>query len=264
MEYRYEATTIAGFVQMLASNYLPHGYWFYVTGRVPAGKLAESIDQKILSKYGIELSRQQRARRKLQGLANLHYLRYQDFFVILATHGKHPFFEAEASSIRDIRKLPLHFRGYSLSVKPGGFLKKEQGEAMPTHDNRYRVRVLISREAYRNLSAYLLDLATHRSAETLRWEFWNQPYEPYAPIRKQLLMLLRMVNKKRSAMGYESLDPGCIRYKRRIVKPFENCSEIQQQPIAPHAEAAHQRPEPLSGFERRDRSNSAQASSSYR
>jgi hypothetical protein len=64
VEYRFEAKSVEGFVQMLASNYLPHGYWFYVTGRIPDGKSAESIDQKILAKYGLELSRQQRSRRK--------------------------------------------------------------------------------------------------------------------------------------------------------------------------------------------------------
>ena len=224
MEYRFEATSVEGFVQMLASNYLPHGYWFYVTGRIPEGKSAESIDQKILAKYGIELSRQQRSRRKLQGLANLQYLRFENFFVILATHGKHQFFEAEAATVKDIRKVPLQFRGYSISVKRGGFLKREVGEEEATADKRHRVRVIISREAFRNLAGHLLDLATHRSAETLRWEFWNQPFEPYAPIRKQLLKVLRAVNNKRQSTGYEKLPFDCIRYRRAIVKPFESCS----------------------------------------
>ena len=144
MEYRFEATSVEGFVQMLASNYLPHGYWFYVTGRIPEGKSANLIDEKILAKYGIELSRQQRSRRKLQGLANLHYLRFENFFVILATRGKHLFFEAEGASVKDIRKFPLQFRGYSISVKRGGFLKREEGEEEATADKRHRVRVIIS------------------------------------------------------------------------------------------------------------------------
>lgn len=221
MKYRHEVTSIAGFVQMVASNYLPHGYWFYVTGRVPEGKDPSRIDEKILSKYGIELSRQQRARRKQQGLANLHYIRFQDLFVILATHGQHPFFAAEAASVKDIRKFPLHFHGYFISVKRGGFLKKQEGEETASADGRYRSRVMIGREAFRNLAGGILDHATHRSVETLRWEFWNQPFEPYAPIRKQLLKVLQAVNAKRSAMGYEKLKPDCIRYSRNIVKPFE-------------------------------------------
>lgn len=38
MKYRCEATSLEGFVQQLASNILPHGYWHNVTGRVPDGK----------------------------------------------------------------------------------------------------------------------------------------------------------------------------------------------------------------------------------
>lgn len=224
MVYRFEATSVVGFVQMLASNYLAHGYFFYVTGRVPEGKNPEAIDRKILDKYGIELSAQQRSRRKALGNANLHYLRFQNLFVIVATHGKHLFFEHEANSLRDIRRVPLQFHGYSISVKRGGFLKKEeneQGEELVAKDHRHRVHVLIGKEAYRLLEAELLDLATHRSADKLKWMFWNQPYEPYAPVRRQLLRLLKAVNAKRDAMGFERLPYGCIRYRRQIVMPFE-------------------------------------------
>src|SRR5262245_5931275 len=111
MEYRCEATSVEGFVQMLASNYLPHGYFFYLSGQVPPGKDRRAIDEKLIARYGIDLSRQQRSRRKLAGLANLHYLRFESFFVILATHGKHHFFAAEANNIRDIRKHSLTFAG---------------------------------------------------------------------------------------------------------------------------------------------------------
>ena len=221
MQYRYETTSPEGFVQILASNYLPHGYWFYVTGRIPQGKEAGSVDQKILDKYNIELSRQQRSRRKQNGFANLHYVRFEDYFVIAATHGKHDFFAAEANSVKDIRKHPIHFRGYSMTVKRGGFLKKETDDEPATPDGRYRVRVSIGREALANLSGHLLELAAHRTADKLRWEFWNVPYEPYAPVRKQLLTLLRRVNQVRGAMGYEQLPTDVIRYRRNIVKPFE-------------------------------------------
>lgn len=220
MEYRHVTTSKEGFVQILASNYLPHGYWFYVTGQIPEGKDPSQIDEKLLAKYGIEMSRQQRSRRKQQGFANLHYVRHENFFVILATHGKHPFFAAEANSVRDIRRFPLHFAGYALTVRRGDFLKREKGEETASPDHRHRVRVTINREAYRNLRAQLLELATHRTAEKLRSMFWHVPFEPYAPIRKQLLQLLRLVNAKRGAMGFEKLTPDCIRYQRQIVKPF--------------------------------------------
>lgn len=63
MQYRCAATSVTGFIQIVASNsYPPHGYWFYVTGKVPAAKSPHLIDEKIVAKYGIALSRQQRAR----------------------------------------------------------------------------------------------------------------------------------------------------------------------------------------------------------
>ena len=63
-EYKYEAGSLVGFVQQLASNILPHGYWFYCMGVVPDDKCLDRVDRKLLSKYQIAISRQQRARRK--------------------------------------------------------------------------------------------------------------------------------------------------------------------------------------------------------
>jgi len=75
MSYRWEVQSREGMVQQLATNILPHGYWFYVTGVVPWHKNPVQVDQKLLWKYGAALSRQQRVRRKARGLANVHYLR---------------------------------------------------------------------------------------------------------------------------------------------------------------------------------------------
>ncbi len=83
MDYRCEATSLVGAVQQLASNILPHGFWFYTTGRVPDGKDPRAVDAKLIDKYGVNLSRQQRARRKLAGAANLHYLRYGQQWVLV-------------------------------------------------------------------------------------------------------------------------------------------------------------------------------------
>lgn len=221
MTYRCEAQSTIGFVQQLASNYLPHGYWFYVTGYVPNGKDPAALDSKLIGKYGIDLSRQARCRRKLSGRANLHYLRCGRFFILLATHGQHGFFASEAGSLRDARQSPIQFAGYSLSVRPGGFLRKDEGMEHATPDGKLRVRVQIAREQYSDLKAYFLDIATRRSTERLTAEFYNVPFEPYAPVRKQLLNLLRLVNEARQMAGLEKLPPTVLRYRREIVKPFE-------------------------------------------
>src|SRR5437868_5921856 len=97
--YRCEAGSLAGFIQQLTSRYVASGYVFYVVGRVPAGKDPRRVDAKLIARYGVDCSKFTRARRKRAGRANVHYLRYRDVFVLLATHGEHPFFEGEAGQI---------------------------------------------------------------------------------------------------------------------------------------------------------------------
>jgi hypothetical protein len=219
--YQCDTCCVEGFVQQLACNYLPHGYWFYVSGVVPEGKDAGLVDQKLIGKYGIAISRQARARRKQAGLANLHYLRFERYWVLLATHGAHEFFEHEHANLRDARRIPIQFKGYSISVKKGGFLRKDDAAEPPVSDGKYRVRVQIGRERYRELRAYFVEMATRRSVESLGRELYTVPFEPYAPVRQQMLNVLRLVNRARKQAGFEPVPPDVLRYRRQIVKPFQ-------------------------------------------
>lgn len=201
--YRCEATSVEGFVQQLAVSYLANGYWFYVVGQVPDGKDPRNVDEKLVTRYQIDLSKWARARRKRAGLANLQYLRFGRLFVLLATHGTHAFFEEEASAIRDARKTPIRFRGYAISYSNG------------------HPHVRIEQEEYKRLKAYFLELALHRSAERLGSELARLPFEPYAPIRGQLLAVLRAVNRERKRAGFEPVPKSCFRFVRRVCRPFE-------------------------------------------
>ena len=111
MQYRCEATSVEGFVQQVAVQYLRHGYWFYVAGSVPAGKDPRSVDCKLIAKYGITASSKERTRRKRAGLANLHYIRHDRFFLLMGTHGRHRFFDDEAGQIHDARHRPIKYGG---------------------------------------------------------------------------------------------------------------------------------------------------------
>ena len=209
--YRHQATSIEGFVQQTVL-YLANGYWFFVRGRIPAGKSPEAVDEKLISKYGVNVSKWARARRKRQGVANVHYLRFESDWLLIATHGRHAFFEEEAKSVRDARRTPIRFAGYALSYRRGA-------------DGKHHAHVRIDREYYNDLKAYFLDMAPHRSAERLVREFWNVPFEPYAPVRRQYLNILRAVNRARKEAGFARLPMSVIPYKRRIVKPFECLEE---------------------------------------
>src|SRR5208337_4535619 len=90
--YHCEATTVEGFIQQLAVCYVGRGYWFYVTGFIPPDKDPRAVDEKLIGRYDIDISKWSRARRKQTGQASVQYLRFRQFFVLLATLGKHRFF----------------------------------------------------------------------------------------------------------------------------------------------------------------------------
>ncbi|MBE7457165.1 MAG: hypothetical protein HS102_11110 [Planctomycetia bacterium] len=204
--YQYEAETEAGFIQQLAVSYLGHRYCFYVTGEIPATKDPATIDAKLIARYGIGISRWARARRKKAGLANMHYLRFGRYFVLLASHGKHRFFLDEPHS-RDARRDAIRFAGYSISLKRGT-------------DGRLHPSVRIHPDEYRKLKAYLLDLALHRSVENLSAVFAAVRFERYAPVRRQLLNILRAVNRLREQAGFEPVPVSALRLQRRVVRAF--------------------------------------------
>jgi hypothetical protein len=208
MAYRKEATSIGGFVQQVAVSFVGHGYFFYVAGSIPEGKDPRAVDEKLVVRYGIDISKWARARRKQAGIANLQYVRFGQFFLILATHGRHQFFEDEASCIRDVRRRPIRFAGYSIGFRGG------------------HPHVRIEQEEYKQLKAYFVDLALRRSVASLERELAQIPFEPYAPVRRQLLCILRTVNRARKRAGFSSVTKEVFRFKRRIYLPFEGRLEV--------------------------------------
>lgn len=214
MKYRCEATSVEGFVQQIACCYVPHGFWWYVAGRIPPRKDPAIVDRKLIERYGIDLAKRTKSRRKVLGLANAHYLRHEHFFVLLASRGRHPLFEAEGKVVRDLRKMPLKFRDYSISYRSGG--RTMTGEV----DHKWHSHVQIAPQAYKAERAYFLELAIRRSVDQLMMEFRRVPYEPYAPIRRQLLNILRAVNAKRKAAGLGAVPNTALRLRRRVVRPF--------------------------------------------
>ncbi len=203
-----------GFVQQIACCYLRHGYWWYVMGAVPAHKDPGTVDRKLIEKYGIAVSESTRARRKQDGLANLQYLRLGRVFVIMATRGRHAFFEAEAGALRDIRRCPIRIGGYSVSYRRGGRLRR--GDP----DGRFHAHVEIERRVYLELKAYFVEKALRHSSERIALAFYQLPFEPYAPIRRQMLNVLRAVNKARKAAAYSLVPVEALPMRRRVVKPF--------------------------------------------
>lgn len=221
MQYKYEVTSLVGFLQRVATHLLPKGYYFFVQGQLSSGKDPALLDAKLLAKYDVAKSEGARRWRKQQGLGNVQYVRFDRSWILLATHGDHAIREGEGDNLKDVRRVPIRIGDYSVYVKRGDYLKKRSPEDMPCPDGRWRVRVLIAREPYRQLCAYFLSIACHRRMEALAQELYALPFAPYAPVRKQLLKLLRLINAKRQAAGYSRVPPTCLQFKREIVRAFD-------------------------------------------
>jgi hypothetical protein len=209
MTYRCVATSVAGFVQQLAVGYITHGYYFHVSGWVPDHKYPPSTDAKIIAQYGLDLSRWARCRRRKQGQASVQYLRYGRFFVIVATHGEHPFFGAEAGAVRDFRVNPIYFMGYSIGCR-----QARGGGA-------YHASVRLERTLCQQLKQRFSAAALRLLLPDLIVQFQRLPYEPYAPVRDQLRTILRSVNRQRRVAGLELVPADALPRHRRPVRPFE-------------------------------------------
>jgi hypothetical protein len=203
--YRCQASSVEGFIQQLAVSYVGKGYLFYVAGTIPDGKDPKTVDSKLIGKYGINVSKWTRARRKKCGLGNVHYIRFESFFVLLASHGKHSFFSDEAI-IHDVRRRPISFAGYSIGYRKG-------------RDGGWHPSVRIERNEFFFLKQRSSKLALSDSAPELLRNLCRS-FAAYAPVRAQCRDLLRAINRKRRLAGLESLPHDITRWKRRVVKPF--------------------------------------------
>ena len=214
MEYRCVASSPEGLVQQVAVSYLRHGYWFYVTGRIKPGKDPTALDRKLIAKYQIAISERERTERKRRGIANMQYIRHESWFLLLATEGHHQFKQDERKQIRDCRRVPIKFEGYSISYRRSGITPAGGGPP------KWHACVRIDPKTYKQLKAFFLDRACHRSVENLAADFGRVPYARYAPVRRQLLTIHRAANEARSRTGYDPIPVSALRLRRQIVGPF--------------------------------------------
>lgn len=219
MKYRCETTSPAAVVQLIAASYLRHGYYWFVTGRIPDNKSPETVDRKLIAKYGIDISEWQRSRRRKQGVANAQYIRHDRWFILMLTAGHHTLRQpvnkgGEGEHLQDCRRVPIRFAGYAISYRRSGVAKTGGGEI------KWHAHVRIDSETYAGLKAHFESIAVHRSADNLAQEFAAIPFARYAPIRRQLLNLLRRVNVRRKQHAYEPLPYSVLKLSRSPVKVY--------------------------------------------
>ena len=219
MLYRCNTSSPEGLVQVVARNYLNSGYVFYIAKSHPDGRDYDAIDRRIIEKYEINISKFKRARRKRAGFGNVHYIRYQSFYLLLATPGEHEIFfnsdrdanghllppeqRGERASLQDARRTPIKFAGYSMSVTKDG------------------VKVRIEREHYRDLRAFFAEIATHWSKKNIEEELKKTlKFCPYAPIQAQQHSIISMINDKRKRAGYQRIATNLFPKRYTPCKPY--------------------------------------------
>lgn len=228
MKYRCQADSVEGVVQLIAASYLRHGYYWYVTGSIPHAKDAETIDRKLVAKYGLDISQWARSNRRKRGLANAQYLRYDRWFILMLTEGHHalrlPAAQGgEREQLKDCHRQPIQFAGYSISYRRSG-VASASGEP-----HKWRAHVRIDARTYTSLKAHFESIAVHRSCENLAQEFAAIPYARYAPIRRQLLNLLRLVNQRRKQHNFEPLPYQVLNLRRSPVKVYADAIPTARQ-----------------------------------
>ncbi len=222
MSNRHLVASVDGMVAQLV-NLIGKGYRYYFVGLV-AGSEAQLIrDERMLEYYEAHLPKWTRERRRKRGLANFRYLRYEGWFIVLATDGQAPkFWNEDRQRIRDVRNTPIRFKGYSISYRQGGWKDRRlwSDPAIRERDMKWHVRVQLDAVTFDGVKAYFLNIAAHRQADFLAREFAELSFQPYRPVREQLFQILRAVNRARRQAGYQRVPAAVIRFKRRIVKPF--------------------------------------------
>ncbi|HRK30177.1 MAG TPA: hypothetical protein PLD59_03785 [Tepidisphaeraceae bacterium] len=172
---------MSAFVRRLAVNLIPNGYWFYVSGSIPVDKDPLTVDAKFIEMHDLNQSKHARYRRRLAGQASVAYVRYEQEFILLATHGEHAFFEREAGQILDLRRRPVRFHGYSISYRNG------------------HASVRIHTTEYTRLQRYLDKQSVDWSDLKLQHALDSLGFDPYAPVRQQLAGLKRRIQRRRWA-----------------------------------------------------------------
>ena len=224
MKYRCQEDSAEGVVIMIAASYLRNGSYGYVTGSIPPTKDAETVDRKLVTKYGLGISQWARSSRRKRGLANAQYLRYGRWFILMLTEAHHalrlPTAQGgEREQLKDCRRQPIQFAGYSISYR------RSDVASVSDEPHKWRAHVRIDAKTYAALKAHFESIAVHRSCDNLAQEFAAIPYARYAPIRRHLLNLLRLVNQRRKQHNFEPLPDQVLNLLRSHVKVYADASQ---------------------------------------
>jgi len=164
-----------------------------------------------------------------------------------------PSTKSKKSSNKKQRRKPPTFDGYAVSYRRGGYLKKTpdekfayreamehwkqqtlRGKRLPkpprgTLDPKWHSCVEIERNTRLRLHAYFMEIANRRTADNLAYEFANTGCLPYAPVKRQLVRIIKDVNKARVVAGCSEQIPYrvVLGLKRQQISPFKGNDRLR-------------------------------------
>ena len=227
-QQQYVPTTPRGFIQKVALDYVQYGFRLYMTGPIPERFRDDpfALDDAVVSKWGVSVSRWTHYRRREQRQATFKYLRYADpydptldFWALLATEGtvlrkwKGKSLDlAAAGDVRRFHDSPLRVWGHSISCYRDDQTRK------------WKPSVRIERREFLQLRAYFLTEIWRRDRRAIEREFRNLHYMRLGGVKHQYRQIIDALNKKRlsSGEGLSRIPYKCVTdlvYRR--VRPFE-------------------------------------------
>lgn len=174
------------------------------------GHKAFKIDNKIISKYNIDLSKDQRYRRKKKKLANFYYLRWQHQFIILMTDGA---LDIELDDVfYDIRIKQKEIN--RLKIKVSGGL--EFNVSLQCKDNgKKSVTVNLANNTFKLFKAEIEDYIQHKQIKQLEHFFEKLRSLPaWQGVIKQEYLLLEEVYKYAKKYNLNTKNRNLIKYPK--------------------------------------------------
>ena len=188
------------------------GYYKYHCGFIPEGKeyKAVNIDKKIINKYNINLSKDQRYRRKKKKLSNFYYLRWKNQFFILQTDGE---LDVEIDDeFFDIRIKQKESNRLSVVVSEN---MKFNLSMRYKEKSKYSVTVSFSNETYKDLKAEIEELIQHKQTKKLENLFENLRGIPaWQGVIKQEYKLLEEVYRYAKKYNLNTKKKNIIKYPK--------------------------------------------------
>lgn len=175
--------------------------FFYEVGTIPQGVDPLAVDRHMLAKYEVPRDKHHARRLRQKGRATVRYLRLDDFWILLASHGNCVFLAERRFS--DIRRKRLAMFGYSIAHRNG------------------KASVRIHEVQQVELEDYFVGVAVAWPVEKLAREIDALPFQRFKPVRRQLGRIVRLVNRERAAWGLDGIPDGAVRLHHQSSPVFD-------------------------------------------